>query len=1340
MHLYHYQTAGHSGASSSRGGGDNGAVTLPELIHHYYTERSSLLQCVAALFRIYLDNAHAYHAESVTILKKLVGLGLEEQILERFKECAEKKFMHGLLSSASSSGMGTSLLHPSKHAATSTLFHDSPELASKCADQVVTEQALLLEILFLQYYDLDEFLAGTESQGEGAAAAAGQKRIVRLYTVLQSTQFGRLQPLYTHLSASGRSTVNWIGHLCVLLGLEVMSFEKLMRVYNHPLQDMKAFIQQSHLLAAQGGITAQDDEDYTRNRNAATLLLQDSDLTFREHPFSDLGFLAKLDQSFFEHDWNPKAVGGAAVPALAGPLNLGWSIALSHVYEFLEDCNGIRQEYGLAGIDEDSGRSILDLEEFSTERQIIIQRLEASMNCGPNPFHLLAGILASIQQRSAAGVDHMSANLPAFKEIVHELLSALFESSCYSALSSLGPAPLAPLFPLFNLIFHEDAALCYRFWSNDEKHPQDRSPLFEQAIALFPSDPSPFIHLLTALAGRTADSPLRFGPTGEAYDTHALTADADADSRVCATRCFEALLNMKTYSSIQPPEQIVRSLDPSEEFNLQLCTGWTSPDGVQLPAETFGRVVAGTGLNGEPRLVQWWHSYSAWPLLISRVEHAWKLIRSSVPLSAREWLEVSHILQLLAKLVKADAGLYIQLIAHLTSGSNTETTLVLYDANASFSSGAAASRELSFLVLLMRIQAFVSLHAPAILAATNNAAAKAQSAASSAAALNQSVNGSRLETTFEANNLSAILASTSAVQLTAPQLLTLLEACSSVLFAAAKNDLQCWLKAFTLVSGQEMSLAGSLLYAGANASSLLSNISPHLANTPAQSSYNHIHMLHRSLASLQGPQGRYAVHATFLEHVSTLVWPLYDMASIQNLRLHARPTQQRGFQGLGGAFGAAAAGSASSASASLPASALPINTSVSAFLTTFDMHQLLKYVAESVFVRYDEWSYATRSERWTLGSHILRFFLLVLSTPSAPPIIPGAAGATGAAAAASPLHTISLQQYLYTLFLTEPSMLLSLLRPLLLGLSLLDRLNYDRTNEVEIGLLQDLLAHTFLVLNRLMNLEGQRATVATVAGSTKPASFYAVLLETVSAAHAPAAWRYTSRRRGGQFSATPTSLLHAMTEYANYTRSAELQSLAIQTIRLLCANGGQTSSPANAINLATHFQPQTLQQFRSTCLQLLTAHSTELTLKTQLLQLLATMFERQPAMAQVFASTLVESSGDDGEDTEEEDDSLFQLLKAYVLTAEDNFAGDAQSLHLILRIILAVWQQAASTSIGLSGDFVELQSRLRKEVPHFWDKITHCLTAEIQEAPVSGRAHAITYLVLLTFHALTSRA
>jgi hypothetical protein len=1309
LHLYHNNNGAHL---SSSGGRDSSSVTLMELISHYYTERTSLLLCLAALFRIYLDDAHVYHKEVTEILRVLCMQGLEEQLLQRLKEASETK-LPGTVSSAAAAADSSS----ADKAASSTLLQDDPELASKFADQTVTEQALLLELLFLLYYDNDEF-SGAEpataaADGATATALAAQTRMMRFYSLLQSSQFNRVQPLYPFLSARGRQTVEWLGHLGVIIAIEIISFEKLMRVYNYPLADMKAYIAQRR--QTHGG-SAHDDELYERNRAAAISLLDGADLTFREHAFSDSAFLASMDQTFFESDWNPKAqaplIAGQALP-LCGPLNLAWAVALSHVYEYLEDVQMIKQEFDLLGVDPDTNRPIIEVADFSTERQIIIQRLEASLCCQSNPFALMAGMLASIQTRSKSN-EYMSANLPAFKEIFHELLTSLFDSSCYSALTSIGGSTLNPLYPLFTLIFHEDAALCYRFWQTDERNPQDRSPLLEQALARCPFDIAPFLQLLNALAGKTVQYPLRFDGTGEAYESTISPSDtSDADSAVCANRVFDALRHMKFFSSAQPPEQLIRQLDPQEQYNLLLTQSWTTSDKYTLPANTFGRFVAGSGTNSEPRLVQWWHSYSAWPLLLERVESCWRELRASRSLTAKTWSDLSLILQLLAKLVKADLTLYTQLIEHLQElgGDTNDTALSLYAPNASFSTQGGQQtpqRDLALMVLLMRIQAYITLHSASILTSANS---KQQDASrfNQTPVVNQS-----MDTSFESSPVAPPqLSAPAAITLTLTELFSLSEACSSLLIVGARYDLQRWLRAYQFVIGGEMSNASSVLYVDATQTNLFNNIALTATRSPAQATYNGIQLCHRALLTMQIQMARYTLLATFMEHVSTLILPLYQISTIQNVRAYVRSNQKLFAPSHVSRIGVETV------------SALPINTSLTPFLNTFDMHQLLKYVCESVFVSYDEWRYADRTERWTLGSQLLRFFLLILSHPSAGPSL-----STGGSNAASALHSISIQQYLYTLFLTEPSMLLALLRPLLLGLSLLDRLNYDRQHDTEVVLLQDLLAHTFLVLQRLMDLEGQRASVATGAGTTKPASFYNVLLETVAAAHTPPAWRYVSRRKGGRFSNTPVSLLHAITEYANYARSAELQSLAIQTLRLLCA-GGQAGSAAT--NLAAHFQPRTLLLLRRTCLLLLTGHTTELTLRIQLLQLLTTLFEKQSGVAQCFVSSTSALTGDvnDEEDDEEEDgDRLFQLLAAYISMADEQLQGDLQSLHFITRIVAAIWQSAVTPSVALS-DFKQMQQRLRKEVPSFWAKLTVCLTAESPKAIVSPHSFSIVLSLCL---------
>lgn len=1310
---------------------DSTTLNLSELIHFYYSERSSLLRCIAALFRIFLDSAHPYHSASVGVLTDLVSGGLEKSILDQYKRTCQVTMPKAPLPNAfDAQPKGDASDAPSQ----STMFMDDPVLATLFADQNVQEQALLMEVLFLLYYENDAFTQERALLDDGAKSTPSdaQTRFFDVYSLLHTHQFGRVQPLYPFLSARGRATVDWIGQLSILIGLELMAFEKLLRVYNHPIQEIKAVLQQ-HQTASEHCTPEEAMDKWQANRDAAMLILHESDLTFKEHPFHDLAFLAKVDSAFFETAWNPRLQreqnghAGQVMATYYAPLNIAWAVALSQVYEYLEDVQSIQFDFGLhpsvsRGVDgsvgvsvDDLGRTNFELQDFQAEKQIIIARLENSLNGSGNPFQVLNSILTRVANVArgdiATGsdngyaIEHAASNLPAFKEIGNEFLNALFQSSCYSALLSFGSSSsLGPIFPLFNTIFRDDSALAYRFWKVDQEHPEDRSPLFDTAIEQFPVEPAPFIDLLTALTGQTSTSStgIRFGASGETFDTRTMGDATAADTAVCAARVFATLQHMKFCSSIVPPDSHIVSIEQQSEFNVMLTATWTTPDGIVLPARTVGRfITTGVESTAQPRFMQWWHSYSAWPLLVARLDSAWSAMRGAITLTQREWIQVVHIVQLLAKLVKAEPNLFSQLTSHLQDIAigSSETAVTLWSASTNASSlGAAApqARELNFVLTLMRIQAYVSLHANALLAAAN---------ASSGKAAQQANDASMIDSTMQ--DITTV-DSSSATMLSSSHLLDLLDCVSLLLSVASKNDWGTWLRAFNLVMGGDMTSISSGLQVNTNAANLLANVSLLNTASPFQATYNYLLLFQRSLVSVQAPLNRYPLFSTLLDHLSTVLLPVYQLATIQKLRLHDKAAAY-----------AFLPKQANVGNIDSDRTTLPVNPAFATFMESFDMHHVLKYICESVFVQYDDWRYAIRSDRWSLGSQLIRFFLLILSNPTAPPNTHKSPSTSGAS-----LHDISIQHYLYTLFLTQPSMLLSLLRPVLFGLSLLDRLNYDRHNDDEVILLQDLLIHTFLLLKKLMNLESQHASAA---GGGTVASFYGVLLETVAADHVPSAWSHTNRRRGGRFATTPNSILQAMTEYANYTRSVELQSLAIQTIRLLCISGSVGSANSHS-TLAHYFTPPALQNFRRTCLQLLTAHTTELSLKVQVLQLLATMFERQPAMAQRFAVSsflqqlqrLEGKENPDGEDNIDDDDSLFQVLKAYILGAESTFVGDPQSLLLIYRILAAIWH--SSTSIGV-GHFSALQTRLRTEVPGLWEKLTHCLTAEIQDAPEVTTRH-----------------
>jgi len=173
-------------------------IALDEVVDFYYYERSCLLRCISAILRIRLSDAnHIYFPAASKCLDKLITDGLEKEILQRYNERC-------------------TVTMPK------TTAMEKFEVSTRWADQIVQEQALLLEILFMLYYSV---------------CAPGYAKVVQTARIIQTQKFGRQQPLYTYLSDKGRKTVEWIGHLCTLIMLEVLQLEELMRIWDTPLDD-----------------------------------------------------------------------------------------------------------------------------------------------------------------------------------------------------------------------------------------------------------------------------------------------------------------------------------------------------------------------------------------------------------------------------------------------------------------------------------------------------------------------------------------------------------------------------------------------------------------------------------------------------------------------------------------------------------------------------------------------------------------------------------------------------------------------------------------------------------------------------------------------------------------------------------------------------------------------------------------------------------------------------------------------------------------------------------------------------------------------------------------------
>ncbi len=165
---------------------------LDEAIEFYYLERTSVLGCLCAMMRIADNPKHPYRE---VVYDALIDWdenhNFEQSIYDQYQTACNPKIpTHKRMDDFSAS--------------------------SRWADHCVNEQARLLEIIFLWYY--------------GRKCPYGS--VMATCQIIQSTNFGKHQPLYTYLSDRGRRTVEWIGHMCVLIVLNLMNFEELLNVWD----------------------------------------------------------------------------------------------------------------------------------------------------------------------------------------------------------------------------------------------------------------------------------------------------------------------------------------------------------------------------------------------------------------------------------------------------------------------------------------------------------------------------------------------------------------------------------------------------------------------------------------------------------------------------------------------------------------------------------------------------------------------------------------------------------------------------------------------------------------------------------------------------------------------------------------------------------------------------------------------------------------------------------------------------------------------------------------------------------------------------------------------------
>eukprot|EP00808_Paulinella_micropora_P021393 g82642.t1 len=250
-------------------------VQLDHVIHFHYAEHSSFLQCICTVFRISTDMSSRFHTTVNKAINSLLAKSFEGELKKQYrKSCSQT-------------------LSPQQE---SMAFTDKV----LWADHVVSEQALLLEILFLLYFR-SQFKASQLPEADSRSLEPTPGQFTELAELFQEQQFGKKQVLRTYISDRGRRKVNWISQLCVLIMIEALNLELLLSGW---------------------------DEGQRNIRHIAT--------TLEEHPLTAAGgeshvsLIEKLDKNFFG-PWIQVRLG---LPLL-GPLLLAWGLFLDHLVSFL---------------------------------------------------------------------------------------------------------------------------------------------------------------------------------------------------------------------------------------------------------------------------------------------------------------------------------------------------------------------------------------------------------------------------------------------------------------------------------------------------------------------------------------------------------------------------------------------------------------------------------------------------------------------------------------------------------------------------------------------------------------------------------------------------------------------------------------------------------------------------------------------------------------------------------------------------------------------------------------------------------------------------------------------
>ena len=612
--------------------------SLSSLLSFYRQERLASLQVVAALFRCRLDPSHPAHSAAAAFTSRWV----REEGEQRLVDC----------------------LRSHSHAEAKD---------EEAADAGVREQLAMLDVLFLCHYDEDDAAPAGLAHGRAQAGAEGgprasqAERVMRLVSVLHERALMTSQASYLRLSAQGRMVVERLRGLSVLLLVEVLQLGRLRVIVDHPAFALQEEEARARWLQLRLGSPAAADEK-AREEEAAAMRRKAE--RGSEDVQEEVESLLLADSTLLAH--MDAALGLPSSPLAHPLLLLAWAVLLSLLLDLHEQLSSLQRLYELPTT---SSPSPL------LSRSTLVQRLQAAFSFPTSPFALARSFLHEL---ASAGESSSSAS--GYREIFHELLTAICASSLYpwltSAVSSPTPLPSAsavdegqdggevlsapPLtheevVSVFALVMGEDVDLAYRWW--EAQHVGElEQPLLTEALATFPHSLS-LLTLLHATAGHSPQRRSRLRSDGlrdDVLDDH--TARLQRDAQICAAQAYRTLLALHTYTAATPPPSLYTS---TPQQSAAALAGWTlrattaveTVDGVVIPAGAYGRPLGGG-------LVQWRVEWSGWVGLTNRLELL--VLRRHCSGGRVDWLQLLSIARLLARLLSNHPALARELQGHVS--------------------------------------------------------------------------------------------------------------------------------------------------------------------------------------------------------------------------------------------------------------------------------------------------------------------------------------------------------------------------------------------------------------------------------------------------------------------------------------------------------------------------------------------------------------------------------------------------------------------------------------------------------------------------------------------------